>query len=97
MPGAQADITVFDFAHPLIGQVIDPIKTLLIGGASRDVRDVFVAGRHVVQNGAIPGFDLAAAHATAQAQFDGLVAKYPERTWKHPPVERIFTSSYPRR
>lgn len=97
MPGAQADITVFDFSHPLIGQVIDPIQTLLVGGAGRDVRDVFVAGRHVVQNGEIPGFDLAAAHARAQAQFDGLVAKYPERTWKHPPVERIFTSSYPRK
>jgi cytosine/adenosine deaminase-related metal-dependent hydrolase len=96
-PGAQADITVFDLSHPLIGQVIDPIQTLLIGGAGRDVSDVFVAGRHVVQNGVLPGFDLAAAHARAQSQFDGLVAKYPERTWKHPPVERIFTSSYPRK
>ena len=97
MPGAQADITVFDFSHPLIGRVIDPIQTLLIGAAGRDVRDVFVAGRHVVQNGTLPGFDLAAAHAYAQAQFDELVAKYPERTWKHPPVAQIFQPSYPKR
>ena len=97
MPGAQADITVFDFSHPLIGRVIDPIQTLLIGAAGRDVRDVFVAGRHVVQNGTLPGFDLAAAHACAQAQFDELVAKYPERTWKHPPVAQIFQPSYPKR
>jgi hypothetical protein len=68
----------------------------MIGGAGRDVRDVFVAGRHVVRDGAIPGFDLTAAQARAQAQFDGLVAKYPERTWKHPPVETIFMSSYPK-
>jgi cytosine/adenosine deaminase-related metal-dependent hydrolase len=95
-PGAQADIAVFDLSHPLIGQVIDPIQTLLIGGAGRDCRDVFVAGRHVVRNGALPGFDLAAGHARAQAQFDGLVAKYPERTWKHPPLDAIFRPSYPR-
>ena len=95
MAGAQADITVFDLSHPLIGQVIDPIQTLLIGGSGRDVRDVFVAGRHVVRGGALPGFDLGAAHGRAQAQFDGLVARYPERTWKHPPVEAIFPPSYP--
>ena len=94
MPGAQADITIFDFSHPLIGQIIDPIQTLLISGAGRDVRDVFVAGRHVVQNGELPGFDLAAAHAQAQEQFDRLVAKYPERTWKHPPLAGIFQASY---
>jgi hypothetical protein len=96
MPGAQADITVFDFSHDRIGQVIDPIQTLLIGGSGRDVRDVVVAGRSVVIDGAIPGFDFAEAHARAQAQFDGLVAKYPERTWKHPPVDQIFSASYPR-
>lgn len=93
--GAKADITVFDFSHPRIGQVIDPIQTLLIGGSGRDVRDVFVDGRHVVRDGEIPGFDLAAAHARAQAQFDGLVARYPERTWKHPSIGEIFTPSYP--
>ena len=82
-------------SHPLIGQVIDPIQTLLIGSQGHDVSDVFVAGRHVVRNGELPGFDLATAHARAQTQFDGLLAKYPERTWKHPPVETIFPPSYP--
>ena len=95
MPGAKADITVFNFNHDRIGQIIDPIQTLLIGGSSRDISNVFVNGRHVVVNGAIPGFDFAAAHARAQAQFDGLVARYPERTWKHPPVSEIFSTSYP--
>lgn len=95
MPGAQADIAVFDMSHPLIGQVIDPIQTLLVGSQGRDVSDVFVAGRHVVRNGELPGFDLATAHARAQTQFDGLLAKYPERTWKHPPIEAIFPPSYP--
>jgi cytosine/adenosine deaminase-related metal-dependent hydrolase len=94
-PGAKADITVFDFSHDRIGQMIDPIQTLLISGTGRDVRDVFVAGRHVVVSGDIPGFDIAVAHARAQSQFDGLIARYPERTWKHPPVGEIFRPSYP--
>jgi cytosine/adenosine deaminase-related metal-dependent hydrolase len=93
-PGAKADVVVFDFSHPLIGQVIDPIQTLLISGAGRDVRDVFTDGIRRVQDGEVLGFDLAAGHLQAQAQFDGLVAKYPERTWKHPPVETIFQPSY---
>ena len=47
-------------------------------------------------DGRIPGFDAAQAQAQAQAQFDGLVARYPDRTWGHPPVDEIFSSSYPR-
>ena len=93
--GAAADIVVFDFGNPRIGQVIDPVQTLLIGSSGRDIRDVFVAGRQVVADGAIPGFDLAAAHRQAQAQFDRLVARYPERTFGQPPIEAIFSASYP--
>ena len=94
-PGAKADIAVFDLGHPRAGQVIDPVQTLLVGGSGRDVRDVVVAGRLVVEDGAIPGLDFAAAHRRAQAQFDRLVAHYPERTFGHPPVESIFSTSYP--
>jgi cytosine/adenosine deaminase-related metal-dependent hydrolase len=97
MPGAQADIVVFDFANDRIGQTIDPIQTLLIGGSGRDVRHVVVAGRRVVTDGQIPGMDMAAATARAQVQFAGLMARYPERTWGHPPAEEIFSSSYPLR
>ena len=94
-PGAKADMAVFDLGHARAGQVIDPVQTLLVGGSGRDVRDVVVAGRLVVENGAIPGLDLAAAHRRAQAQFDRLVARYPERTFGHPPAKSIFSTSYP--
>jgi cytosine/adenosine deaminase-related metal-dependent hydrolase len=95
IPGAKADVVVIDLSNPLIGQVIDPIQTLLIGGSGRDVRDVFTDGVCRVRDGAVLGFDLVAGAAQAQAQFDGLVAKYPERTWKHPPLGEIFRASYP--
>lgn len=94
-PGSAADIVVFDLGHDRVGQVIDPIQTLLIGGSGRDVHSVVVDGRFVVEAGSIPGLDLLAMHTRAQTQFDGLIARYPERTWGHPPVAEIFSSSYP--
>ena len=39
-PGCRADIVIWDLANPDIGQVIDPIQTLLIGGTGRDVHSV---------------------------------------------------------
>jgi cytosine/adenosine deaminase-related metal-dependent hydrolase len=93
-PGAKADITVFDLAAPHLGQVIDPIQTLMLAGRGTDFRTVIVDGRAVMQDGIIPGVDWAAYAAQAQRQFDGLVACYPERTWGHPRVEEIFSSAY---
>ncbi|MBN9233245.1 MULTISPECIES: amidohydrolase family protein [Phyllobacteriaceae] len=95
MPGAKADIVVFDLGHDRIGQVIDPIQTMMLNGAGRDVSTVIIDGRFVMSDGVIPGFDPAEAQRRAQAQFDRLIGLYPERTWKHPPVGDIFSSSYP--
>ena len=95
-PGAKADIVVFDFSHDRNGQLIDPIQTLMVGGSGRDVSQVVIDGRFVMVNGRIPGFDARLAQDQAQAQFDRLVARYPDRTWGHPPVDEIFSSSYPR-
>lgn len=95
MPGARADLIAIDFGHDRIGQVIDPIQTLMQSSSGRDVTDVFVDGRHALVEGTIPGFDAAAAHRQAQQQFDGLIAKYPDRTWGHPPVSEIFQPTYP--
>lgn len=95
MPGVMADIVVFDFGNDRIGQVIDPVQTLLIGASGRDVRHVVVGGRFVVVDGVVPGLDMQVATQQAQAQFEGLMARYPERTLEHPPAEEIFSTSYP--
>lgn len=93
-PKTKADITVIDFSHLL--QTPDPIQTLMTTGSGRDVRDVWIDGQRVMTNGTIPGIDAASDCARAQAQFDGLIAKYPDRTATHPPVAQIFTPSYQR-
>jgi hypothetical protein len=94
-PGAMADIVVFDLAAPHLGQVIDPIQTMMLAGRGTDVRSVIVAGRVSMQDGHIPGVDRAEFAARAQAQFDRLKAQYPRRTLGHPAVEAIFCSAYP--
>jgi hypothetical protein len=66
----------------------------MVGTTARRVTNVFVAGRCVVEHGRLPGLDMTAAHAQAQMQFEGLVRRYPERTWGHPPVDAIFSSTY---
>lgn len=92
--GAKADIAVIDLGQAL--QTPDPIQTLMTSCNGRDVRDVWIDGRRVMQDRQIPGDDDAADHRRAQAQFDGLIAKYPDRTVGHPPVRDIFRQSYPR-
>ncbi|MCZ8108996.1 MAG: amidohydrolase family protein [Burkholderiales bacterium] len=94
-PGAKADIVVVDLSHDRIGPAIDPIQTLMVAGSGRDVRTVVVDGRLVVQDGVLAGFDAPAEHRRAQTQFDGLIARYPDRTFGHPPVAEIFPPTYP--
>jgi cytosine/adenosine deaminase-related metal-dependent hydrolase len=94
-PGAKADITVFNLSEPRLGQVIDPIQTMMLTGSGRDFRTVIVDGRFAMIEGKLPGCDEAADARRAQAQFERLLAKYPERTLGHPPVTEIFSSAYP--
>lgn len=94
-PGARADLAVFDLSDTHMAPAIDPITTLIAGASGRVTRAVFVDGRLSMRDGQVAGLDLPAARAQAQAQFDGLVAKYPDRTWGHPPVAEIFPPSFP--
>jgi len=94
-PGARADITVFELDRAHLGQVIDPIQTMLLAGHGRDFATVVIDGRFVMEARVIPGIDEAADKARAQAQFEGVMARYPERTHGHPPASEIFSSSYP--
>uniref|UniRef100_UPI00356A8965 amidohydrolase family protein n=1 Tax=Roseovarius sp. TaxID=1486281 RepID=UPI00356A8965 len=92
--GAKADITVIDLATAL--QTTDPVQTIMSSCSGRDVRDVWIDGRRVMADRVIPGVDEAADTARAQAQFDRMVAKYPDRTLGHPPLSDIFRPSYER-
>lgn len=94
-PGARADIAVFRLDDAVMTPAIDPITTLVTGGSGKVTQATFVDGRLSMCEGRVAGIDLAEAQARAQAQFDGLLAKYPERSWQHRPVAELFPPSYP--
>lgn len=94
-PGARADIAIFDLNEPHFAPTIDPVQSLVLGASGRVTRAVFVDGRLSMRDGAVAGIDMAQARSRAQAQFERLVARYPDRTWGHPPVGEIFAPSYP--
>lgn len=92
--GAKADITIFDLGGFHLGQFIDPIQTMVLAGSGRDFKTVIVNGRTVMRDRTIDGVDFDELRIRAQNQFDRLIAKYPLRTWRHPPVDEIFKPSF---
>jgi len=93
--GARADIAVFSLDDTIMAPSVDPITTLVTGGSGKVTRAVFVDGRVSMLDRRLAGFDMEKARIQAQAQYDGLIAKYPERSWNHPSVSEIFPPSYP--
>jgi 8-oxoguanine deaminase len=58
-PGMQADLALFTLDELRFSGALDPIAALVVCGAHTADR-VMVGGRWVVENGAIPGLDMAA-------------------------------------
>ncbi len=94
-PGACADMAIFRLDDAIMTPAIDPITTLIAGGSGKVTQATFVAGRLSMCEGRVAGLDMATAQTRAQAQFDGLLAKYPERSWQHRPLSELFPPSYP--
>lgn len=94
-PGALADIVIWDLGAPHLGQLPDPIQRLVLSGSRRDVRTVIVDGRVVVENGVIPGIDLAAWETRARAQFRTGMEHAVARSVGHPPVAELYQPAFP--
>jgi cytosine/adenosine deaminase-related metal-dependent hydrolase len=66
-PGMVADLAVYDLAHPRYFGQFQPALAPLMGGGAPELRYVLVGGRVVVEDGAIPGLDLAELRARSAA------------------------------
>ncbi|PZX11724.1 cytosine/adenosine deaminase-related metal-dependent hydrolase [Palleronia aestuarii] len=66
-PGAKADIVLVDASHPAMRPLRDPLRSLVYTAAERAVRDVFVDGRQVVEDGIVATIDLPASLDTLEA------------------------------
>lgn len=76
-PGARADIVLFSRRAPAFTPLHDPVRQLVFGATSRDIRTVIVNGRIVVDDGRVLGVDLerlldeSVLHAAAETAAGG--------------------------
>ena len=64
--GAKADLVVLDARHPSMMPLREPIRSLVYVAAERPVKDVYVDGKIVVQDGKTLTIDYATASAALQ-------------------------------
>ncbi|MCA9983869.1 MAG: amidohydrolase family protein, partial [Anaerolineales bacterium] len=92
--GAKADIVIIDLSDYRLGPIEDPIRTLVLMGNGRNIRDVIVDGRTIVKDGQIPGLDVADMQRQARDYFARMRAAYPERDFKRRSVDTLFPPSF---
>lgn len=84
-PGRPADFTVIDLDALDRDQImaVDPLDLLFARGAAGHVCEVVVAGRAIVEAGAVTGFDVAAAEQELRALYRGRLPDYAalQREW----------------
>jgi cytosine/adenosine deaminase-related metal-dependent hydrolase len=94
-PGAKADITVLDLSGFHLGQVLDPIKAMVLAGSGRDFRASFIDGREVMADFAVIGSDPAALSRSADRQILKARAIHADRAPGRPAEESIFRPAFP--
>jgi cytosine/adenosine deaminase-related metal-dependent hydrolase len=57
-PGKLADLAIFDLSSPRYFGLHDPLIGPVVGAGTADLKMLMVGGKVVVEDGAIPGFDL---------------------------------------
>jgi cytosine/adenosine deaminase-related metal-dependent hydrolase len=74
VPGQQADIAIFDLNQPRHFGMHDPLIAPVTCGGAGHVRYLLVGGRIVVEDGAIPGLDIAKLRSDAIRVVERLAA-----------------------
>ena len=97
-PGAAADIAIIDLSGRnslRFGPVRDPIKSLVECGVGDDVATVIVQGQICMNDGVIPGVDLAALRKRAQAAGEQIWASLPDWDPRGRSAEEACPWSFP--
>ncbi|SRR5579883_270577 len=94
-PGMKADMVVVDLKNPFMMPARDPLRSLVYTAADRAVRDVFVDGVKVVENGRVLTLDHAGALAELTEAQRRMERKVPERDYKQRSAAEIAPLSLP--
>lgn len=88
--GCKADLSIVDLSHASMQPLRDPLKSLVFSGLERPIRDVFVDGRHVVEDGDVKTIDLETViQAMNQGQAEALT-RISQHDYAHRTAEEIF-------
>ncbi len=94
-PGAKADFVLVDLHNPFMMPARDPLRSLIYTAADRAIRDVYIAGTQVVQNGKILTLDHAAAlDALTEAQ-QRMLSGVRQRDYKGRTADQVIPLSLP--
>ena len=94
-PGMKADIVLVDLSNPWMQPARDPLRSLVFHAADRAVKDVYVDGRQVVADGTVVGLDHADACGRLALAQERMMAKVPERDYRHRSSAEITPLSLP--
>lgn len=95
-PGAKADVVLVDLQQLHIGPVADPVRIMIHHASARDIRQVIIDGRTVVEGGRLIGVDEEALIAAAQAPYDAFRAQFSRWDRGRRPADVLFPPSFPR-
>ena len=94
-PGAKADITVFDLSGFHIGQIIDPVRSMVLAGSGRDFRAAYIDGRPVMADFRVTGADHEALAARAQRQFAKAIESHARQAGRPGDAPTLLNPSFP--
>ena len=89
MPGAKADVVLVDLEHPHMRPIRDPLRSLVFSAAERAVKDVYVDGAKVVDNGRAINIDVGDALDRLQAAQERMIDCVPENDFLGRSAEEI--------
>jgi cytosine/adenosine deaminase-related metal-dependent hydrolase len=96
-PGAPADLLLLDWAEiddDRLSDNVDVLDLMLTRACSRHVRELIVAGRTVVKDGAVPGVDLAGARSEVLAQMRARMGDKSALAAAMPALERAIAMHF---
>ncbi len=94
-PGAKADIVTVELERLHVGPVVDPIKTLVYHASARDIRQVIIDGRTVVDGGRLVDVDEEALVAAASGPYNALRTQFSRWDRAGRTVSVLFPPSLP--
>ena len=78
-----------DVTHPMMRPSHDPVRSLIYAAGDRAVRDVYVDGQKVVEDGRVMTIDYPAAAGRLHEAQQRIKANVPELDWEHRTAEQI--------